>query len=316
MTQVPNAFTVDVEDYFQVSAFEHRVRRSDWDHMESRVVEFTDRLLALLDKTQVRGTFFVLGWVAERYPELVKRIATAGHEIASHGYWHRLVYELTPEQFAEDIASSVDAITSACGIRPRAYRAPSFSITQRSLWALDVLVEQGFELDSSIFPISGHDRYGMPSATKEIHQLETAGGNLLEFPPSLGRVAGLSVPIGGGYFRLLPHKITLAAISAVERRNHPAMFYIHPWEIDPKQPTIDGIGWKSRFRHRVGLRHTESKLTNYCSRNRLTASRKSCSVTGLAPSRSLIRQWKSPDRCMGPIEKAVMFVERNKPLAS
>ncbi|MEL6105224.1 MAG: XrtA system polysaccharide deacetylase [Planctomycetota bacterium] len=260
MSQVLNAFTVDVEDYFQVSAFEHRIRRSDWDRMESRVVRFTDRLLTLLDEVSVRGTFFVLGWVAERYPKLIKRIATAGHEIASHGYWHRLVYELTEEEFADDIAASVDAITTACGIRPTAYRAPSFSITQRSLWALDILVEQGFQLDSSIFPISGHDRYGMPSANKEIHQLATSAGSLCEFPPSLGRVAGLSVPIGGGYFRLLPCNLTLAAVTSVQRREHPAMFYIHPWEIDPEQPRIDGVGWKSRFRHRVGLRHTESKL--------------------------------------------------------
>lgn len=260
MSQVLNAFTVDVEDYFQVSAFEHRIRRCDWDRMESRVVRFTDRLLSLLDDVSVRGTFFVLGWVAERYPDLVKRIATAGHEIASHGYWHRLVYELTPEEFADDIASSVDAITNACGVRPTAYRAPSFSITQRSLWALDILVEQGFKLDSSIFPISGHDRYGMPSAKKEIHRLETTAGSLCEFPPSLGRVAGLSIPIGGGYFRLLPCNLTLAAVSSVQRRQQPAMFYIHPWEIDPEQPIIDGVGWKSRFRHRVGLRHTEAKL--------------------------------------------------------
>ncbi|MEO1526298.1 MAG: XrtA system polysaccharide deacetylase [Planctomycetota bacterium] len=260
MSQVPNAFTVDVEDYFQVSAFEHRVRRSDWDKMESRVERFTDRLLLLLDKNSVRGTFFVLGWVAERFPALIKRIVAEGHEIASHGYWHRLVYELTQDEFAEDIARSVDAITTACGVRPRAYRAPSFSITERSLWALDILAEQGFELDSSIFPISGHDRYGMPSAEKDIHTLVTKSGSLCEFPPSLGRVAGLSVPIGGGYFRLLPWNITKAAINAVERRNHPAMFYIHPWEIDPGQPKIDGIGLKSRFRHQVGLRHTEAKL--------------------------------------------------------
>lgn len=260
MVQVPNAFTVDVEDYFQVSAFEHRIRRCDWEKIESRVVRSTDRILSLLERSSVRGTFFVLGWVAERYPELVKRIAAGGHEIASHGYWHRLVYELTPDEFSEDIASSVDAITTASGVRPRAYRAPSFSITERSLWALDILAEHGFNLDSSIFPISGHDRYGIPSAKKEIHWLESKSGSLREFPPSTGRVAGFSIPVGGGYFRLLPCKLTVAAVSAVQSRNHPAMFYIHPWEVDPDQPIVDGVGWKSRFRHRVGLRRTESKL--------------------------------------------------------
>lgn len=257
-----HALTVDVEDYYQVSAFEQRVSRSDWDKHESRVEASTDRMLSLFDNCEVRATFFILGWVAERYPALVRRIAQSGHEIASHGYWHRLVYDLTPEQFAADIAASVDAIHNACGIRVTAYRAPSFSIVERSLWALGILAEQGFTLDSSIFPISGHDRYGMPGAKKEIHTIATSHGDLLEFPPTASKVNGLTVPIGGGYFRLFPRRMTSAAISRIESQNRPAMFYIHPWEIDPAQPRIHGAGLKTRFRHYVALSRTAQKLTH------------------------------------------------------
>jgi polysaccharide deacetylase family protein (PEP-CTERM system associated) len=258
--------TVDVEDYFQVSAFEHRLRRADWDKMESRVVASTDRILSLLDGVSVRGTFFILGWVAERYPELVCRIAAAGHEIASHGYWHRLVYDLKPDQFAQDLADSKDAIASACGIVPTAYRAPSFSIVEKSLWALDVLVEQGFTVDSSVFPIRGHDRYGIPSAKKEIHRIETKAGGLTEFPPSLAKMAGAAVPIGGGYFRLFPLRVTSRAIESVRRQSRPAMFYTHPWEIDPGQPRVSGIGRAARFRHYVGLSKTEDRLRRMLTR--------------------------------------------------
>lgn len=259
---VSHALTVDVEDYYQVSAFEHRVSRNDWDKHESRVEASTDRLLALFDQCEVRATFFILGWVAERFPALVRRIAESGHEIASHGYWHRLVYELTAEQFATDIADSVDAIHNACGIRATAYRAPSFSIVERSLWALDILAEQGFTHDSSIFPITGHDRYGMPGVKKEIHTITTTHGPMEEFPPTTSKINGLTVPIGGGYFRLFPRRLTSAAITRIERTGRPAMFYIHPWEIDPDQPRINGAGAKARFRHYVGLPRTEQKLAH------------------------------------------------------
>lgn len=255
-----HALTVDVEDYFQVSAFEHRVLRNSWGERESRVVDNTDRLLSLFDECDVRGTFFILGWVAEHFPSLVKRIASAGHEIASHGYWHQLVYDLTPEAFSDDIAKSKDAIATACGIVPTAYRAPSFSIVERSLWALEILSEHGFTIDSSIFPIAGHDRYGIANAKKEIHTREIAGGSITEFPPSLSPIAGIQVPIGGGYFRLLPLAITNAAIRGVEASGRPAMFYIHPWEIDPDQPRISETGFKNRFRHYVNLKHTYLKL--------------------------------------------------------
>jgi polysaccharide deacetylase family protein (PEP-CTERM system associated) len=263
-----HAFTVDVEDYYQVSAFEDRVSRSDWDKLESRVVASTDRMLSLLDDVEVRGTFYILGWVADRHPQLVRRIAEAGHEIASHGYWHRLVYTQTPEQFARDIADSCKAIADACGIRPTAYRAPSFSITQQSLWALDVLAELGFTDDSSIFPIRGHDRYGIAAARKDIHSIETKFGTLREFPPSIGRFGRAKVPVGGGYFRLFSLPMTMTAIRSIARQGHPSMFYIHPWEIDPDQPRVRGLKRTTRFRHYVGLPKTERKIRRMLARLR------------------------------------------------
>ena len=255
-----SALTVDVEDYFHVSGFEHRIQRSDWDSMPCRVERSTDRLLALFDSENIRGTFFVLGWVAQRYPSLVRRIAAAGHELASHGYWHRLVYEITPEEFRDDVARSRDVIEQASGVRVTAYRAPSFSINARSIWALDVLAELGFTIDSSIFPIR-HDRYGMPNAKPQPHLIETASGPLTEFPPSIWNVGRFNLPVaGGGYFRLYPLGVTLRGIQSVLSAGRPFMFYLHPWEIDPDQPRIADVGWKSRFRHYVGLRATEAKL--------------------------------------------------------
>jgi polysaccharide deacetylase family protein (PEP-CTERM system associated) len=255
-----HALTVDVEDYFQVSAFEQRVSRKNWDQYESRVEANTDRMLSLFDDCDVQGTFFVLGWVAERFPKLICRISNAGHEIGSHGYWHQLIYNLTAEQFATDIKDAQEAIVNACGVKPISYRAPSFSITKKSLWAMDILIEQGFIIDSSIFPIAGHDRYGVPDARKEIHECSSRNGKLLEFPPSLAKVAGVTVPIGGGYFRLFPTLMTTAAINKIQSDGRPAMFYIHPWEIDPAQPKINSIGVKNRLRHFINLKQTERKL--------------------------------------------------------
>ncbi|MCO8122490.1 DUF3473 domain-containing protein [Stieleria sp. TO1_6] len=257
---IPNALTVDVEDYFQVSAFADRVCRKDWDKYECRVEANTDKMLSIFDKHSVRGTFFILGWVAERYPSLVKRIAHAGHEVASHGYWHQLVYDLTPEEFAKDIADSKDAIANACGIDVVAYRAPSFSIVDDSLWALDILAEYDFRIDSSIFPIGGHDRYGVVDATKEIHDIKTKHGTIREFPPSAWSRGRIHIPIGGGYFRLFPLKLTLKAIQAIRKEGRPAMFYTHPWEFDPKQPKLVALKRSVRFRHYVGLNKTERRL--------------------------------------------------------
>lgn len=257
----PNALTVDVEDYFQVSAFADRVSRKDWDKYESRIESNTEKLLTLFDQSNVRATFFILGWVAERYPQLIKRIATSGHELASHGYWHQLVYDLTPEEFARDICDSKDAIANASGIEVTAYRAPSFSIVEQSLWALDILAEHDFRIDSSIFPIGGHDRYGLVDAKKEIHDIETKHGTIREFPPSAWSRGRIHIPIGGGYFRLFPLKLTLKAIQAVRAAGRPAMFYTHPWEFDPDQPRMPGLKRGTRFRHYVGLKKTESRLT-------------------------------------------------------
>ena len=251
--------TVDVEDYFQVSAFDKKIKREQWDSMSCRVVHNTERLLTIFSEARVHGTFFILGWVANKYPQLIRRIADAGHELASHGYWHRLVYSVSPHDFRQDIKDSKKAIADATGVVATAYRAPSFSITTRSLWALEILVEEGFEVDSSIFPIR-HDRYGVPDAKPEIHTRATPAGEITEIPPSFWQTRIAKVPIGGGYFRLFPERLTSKAITAVRDHGRPAMFYLHPWEVDSEQPRIDGVGFKSRFRHYVGLQHTERKL--------------------------------------------------------
>jgi polysaccharide deacetylase family protein (PEP-CTERM system associated) len=257
---VVNAMTVDVEDYFHVSAFDRVLSRDDWPAQESRVEANTERLLALLAEHRVRATCFVLGWVAERWPGLVKAIAAGGHEVASHGYWHRLVYTQTPDQFREDLRRARAVIENASGIRVRGYRAPSFSITAKSLWALDVLAEEGYDYDASIFPIR-HDRYGLPSAPRHIFRVHCGTRDLVEVPGSTVRVAGVKVPMaGGGYFRLLPYAWTrwgIARLNRVERQ--PAVFYLHPWEIDPDQPRLaaNALG---RFRHYRNLHRTEGRL--------------------------------------------------------
>ncbi len=256
-----NAFTVDVEDYFQVSAFEKHIDRSRWEEFPHHVVDNTSRMLDLMAAEEVKGTFFILGWVANRYPKLVRRIAEAGHELASHSYWHRLVYELTPDEFRDDLRKSKQAIENAAGVQVNCYRAPSFSITQKSIWALDVLVEEGFISDSSIFPIV-HDRYGIPGAKTGIHEVTTKSGSLLEFPPSIRKIAGANLPIsGGGYFRLFPYFFTANSFARVNRRQNAAfMFYIHPWEIDPGQMRMKFASASTRFRHYVNLKSTYGKL--------------------------------------------------------
>jgi polysaccharide deacetylase family protein (PEP-CTERM system associated) len=257
---VVNAMTVDVEDYFQVSAFDAVVPRSAWGSMESRVVRNTERLLTLLAEAGARGTFFVLGWVAERQPALVRAIAAAGHEIASHGYGHRLVYDLEPAAFREDVRRSKDLLESAAGTAVHGYRAPSYSVTTRSLWALDVLIEEGFRYDASIFPIH-HDRYGIPDSPRHPYRVTRTAGEILEAPGSTVRLGRLNLPVaGGGYFRILPYWWTrwgIARLNAQEQR--PAIFYIHPWEIDPGQPRI-AAGRVSRFRHYCNLARAEERL--------------------------------------------------------
>ena len=252
--------TVDVEDYFHVSAFQDTVPRSSWDGLESRVVKNTERLLHLFEQHDVRGTFFILGWVAERHPSLVRQIAQAGHELASHGYGHRLIYEQSPDEFREDLRKSRAAIGAAAGVSVSGYRAPSFSITPRSLWALDVIREEGFVYDASVYPIR-HDRYGLPSSPRHFHVLEQAAGLLWECPGSTVQLAGVNLPIGGGgYFRLLPYAWTKWGVSRVNHDERRAtVFYLHPWEIDPDQPRMPASR-VSRFRHYTNLHRTEARL--------------------------------------------------------
>jgi polysaccharide deacetylase family protein (PEP-CTERM system associated) len=258
--RVQNAMSVDVEDYFHVSAFEGVISRRRWDDLESRVCRNTERLLDLFAATGVTATFFVLGWVAERFPGLIRRTAANGHEIACHGYAHQLVYDLTPAQFREDVRRAKGVLEHACGTSVHGYRAPSYSITRRSLWAFDVLTEEGFTYDASVYPIR-HDRYGIPDAPRHPYFVRTAGGVLWEWPGATLRLGGQNVPIGGGgYFRLLPYAWTRRAISLVnvnERR--PVIFYLHPWEIDPAQPRLHG-SLVSRFRHYQNLAKTEPRL--------------------------------------------------------
>ena len=259
-TPITNALTIDVEDYFHVSAFADRIAARDWSSYESRVEQNTRRLLRLLDKHNVRATCFVLGWVAEQHPQLVRELADAGHEIGCHSYWHRLVYDLTPEEFREDTARSRDVLEEIIGDRVTLYRAPSFSITNRSLWALDILADLGFTMDSSVYPIH-HDRYGIPGSNPHPHVINTSAGELIEFPGSICRVAGLNVPIsGGGYFRLYPARVTSWLLQrTLQTTQQPFMFYIHPWEVDPDQPRLAG-SFRSRLRHYQNLASTERKL--------------------------------------------------------
>ena len=252
--------TVDVEDYFHVSVFDKTVPRSDWGSMESRVVTNTERLLDLFDEHGVGATFFVLGWVAERYPSLVRSIAGRGHELASHGFAHRLVYEQTVDGFRDDVRRSKTLIEDLSGRRVNGYRAPSFSVTEQSLWALDVLLEEGYRYDASIFPIR-HDRYGIPDAPRWPHSMPRAGGSLFEVPGSTVRLGGTNLPVaGGGYFRILPYAWTRWGMRHVNRvEGQPAVFYLHPWEIDPEQPRLPA-SLLGRFRHYRNLHVTEARL--------------------------------------------------------
>ena len=257
---VVNAMTVDVEDYFQVSAFDAVVSRRQWDQLESRVAANTDRLLALFADHNLTATFFVLGWVADRFPDIVARIGRLGHEIASHGYGHELIYTQTPAAFREDVRRAKALLEAASGRAVDGYRAPSFSITTRSLWALDVLIEEGHRYDASIFPIR-HDRYGIPSSPRHPYILSRESGSLVECPGSTARVGPLNLPVaGGGYFRLVPYAWTRWGIARLNRREgRPAVFYLHPWEIDPGQPRLHAP-WLSRLRHYRHLDETEGRL--------------------------------------------------------
>jgi polysaccharide deacetylase family protein (PEP-CTERM system associated) len=255
-----HAFTVDVEDYFQVSAFERHIPRDHWSRYESRVEGNTRALLRLLERHDARGTFFVLGWVADHHPRLVRDIQRAGHEIGSHGYWHRLAYHQTPAEFRADARRTRDALEQLVGTAVTAYRAPSFSITRRSLWALEILAEEGFTVDSSVFPVR-HDRYGVPDAPTGPHRRDTPAGSLWEFPPAVLPLGRFNLPVGGGgYFRLYPWLCTRYLLSRVASLGQPFLFYIHPWEIDPRPPRLQVGSRPARLRHSLNLTSTPDKL--------------------------------------------------------
>lgn len=262
---IRNAMTVDVEDYFHVSAFAKSIDRSDWDSQPLRVEKNTRRLLDQFDEHGIKSTFFVLGWVAERAGSLVREIADRGHEVACHGYSHQLVYNQSPEIFREETVRSKQILEDIIQAPVHGYRAASYSITKRSRWALDILAEAGFEYDSSIFPVH-HDLYGMPDSPNHPYRLKTQTGKpLVEFPLSTARVFGYRLPVaGGGYFRLYPYTLTKLGLGQINRDNRPFIFYLHPWEIDPDQPKVSTT-WLSRFRHYRNLDKCEFRLTRLMS---------------------------------------------------
>lgn len=256
--QLTNALTIDVEDYFQVSAFAPHIDRLSWDARECRVERNVDRILAMLSEHQTKATFFTLGWIAERYPALVRRIVSAGHELASHGYGHERASDLTEQAFSQDIQSAKALLEDIGGVQVLGYRAPSFSIGESNLWAFDCLVRAGYRYSSSIYPIA-HDHYGMPNAPRHAYQ---ARPGLLEVPITTLRFFNRNFPSsGGGYFRLLPYQLSRWMLGRVNRtEQRPGIFYFHPWEIDPGQPRIPGISSKTRFRHYVNISRTEARL--------------------------------------------------------
>ena len=254
-----NVLTIDVEEYFHVSAFDGVIAAADWDRRESRVESSTLRLLDRLAEAGSTATFFVLGWVAERHPALIRAIRNAGHEIASHGHGHQVLTALTPEQFRSDVRRSKGILEDVSGEPVRGYRAPSFTIMEETLWALRILVEEGYAYDSSIFPI-WHDRYGIPGANPHCHRLMTSSGPIWEIPPSTAKLGAMRLPVaGGGYFRLWPYGVLRGWLRRIERDGHPLVVYLHPWEIDPDQPRVKGPVL-SRCRHYLNLSKTENRL--------------------------------------------------------
>ena len=260
MAQIRNAMTVDVEDYFQVSAFERHIRREHWDHLPCRVERNVDRILGLFDDQGVKATFFVLGWMAERYPQMVRRLADEGHEVASHGYEHVRVVNQTPDAFRQDIRRTRTLLEDTTGTAVCGYRAASYSIGRDNLWALDELLEAGHQYSSSIYPIH-HDLYGMPEAPRFAFRHKGENG-LLEVPVTTVEIGSRKFPCGGGgYFRLFPYALSRWALQRVNGFDgQSAVFYFHPWEIDPEQPRQPGIGLKTRVRHYLNLSRMEPRL--------------------------------------------------------
>jgi len=257
---VRNAMTIDVEDYFQVSAFAPYISRDNWDKQECRIERNMDRILTMLDDCGVHATFFTLGWIAERYPDVIRRIVAGGHELASHGYGHLRASDQSPDEFREDVVRAKKLLEDLGGVEVKGYRAPSFSIGKRNLWALDTLLETGHRYSSSIYPIV-HDHYGMPDAPRFAFRTGQ-DQRLIEVPATTVNLLNRNLPAsGGGYFRLLPYAISRWSIRRVnEKDGQPCVFYFHPWEIDPDQPRQSDIGFKTRFRHYVNLSRMEDRL--------------------------------------------------------
>ena len=255
---ITNAMTIDVEDYFQVSAFAPHIARAEWDTRECRVERNIDAILQMLDQHHTKATFFTLGWVAERYPQLVHDIVAQGHELASHGYAHQRASDQAPDIFFEDVHRAKNMLEDLSGQAVIGYRAPSFSIGKRNLWAYDTLLEAGYRYSSSVYPIA-HDHYGMPDSPRFTYEVRPG---LIEIPITTVRLFERNFPSsGGGYFRLLPYPVSRWLIQRVNRLDQQAgMFYFHPWEIDPGQPRIAGISAKTRFRHYVNIAHTQDRL--------------------------------------------------------
>lgn len=255
---IKNALTIDVEDYFQVSALAPYIARAQWDARSCRIERNVERILQLLDAAETKATFFTLGWIAERYPQLVRRIVDGGHELASHGYGHERASDLDAAAFSADIEAAKKLLEDISGHEVKGYRAPSFSIGESNLWAFDCLERADYRYSSSIYPIR-HDHYGMPDAPRFAHRVRTG---LLEVPVTTARLLNRNWPAsGGGYFRLLPYAVSRWLLQRVNRHDgQAAVFYFHPWEIDPGQPRIAGINAKTRFRHYLNLQRTEARL--------------------------------------------------------
>lgn len=256
---VRNALSVDVEDWFQVGAFETVIERANWDTLECRVERNTDTVLALFDDAGVKGTFFTLGWVAERYPQLIRRISEAGHEVASHGWDHQRVFAMAPEAFAADISRARAVLEDLSGHPVTGYRAPSFSIDARTPWAHEALAEAGYAYSSSVAPVV-HDHYGWPEAPRFAFR-PVAGSALVELPVTTARFAGRTLAAGGGgFFRILPYGFSRWALRQVNDEKQPAILYFHPWEIDPDQPRVANAPLKSKIRHYTNLGVMAAKL--------------------------------------------------------
>ena len=256
---VRNALSVDVEDWFQVGAFETVIDRKDWDGLECRVEANTDAVMAIFEEAGVKGTFFTLGWVAERYPALIRRIVDAGHELASHGWGHDRVFTMTPQRYAEDLARTRKTLEDAGGVAVTGYRAPSFSIDKRTPWAHEALAEAGYAYSSSVAPVV-HDHYGWPEAPRFAFR-PVPGSDLVELPVTTARLAGRTLAAGGGgFFRLLPYGFSRWAIRQVNGAARPAIIYFHPWEIDAAQPRVENAPVRSKLRHYTNLSAMAAKL--------------------------------------------------------